>query len=215
MNAQESGGPGAQEEHHQREGEEVAAQHASVALLRLDVRHQSPEQRRDDEEESEGEATDGHENVSGDGEVAGIGDGDGEDEQAPGHRIVERSSAHRQRAAPRVDESGLSEDAGEDGEGGDREGGADEHEEGDEGDVLVGGVAGHEVVEERLGDGDAEAEGHDHAADGHCARLLRVGGEQLRVELEADEEEVEHEPEVRHQSDVAQRGRGKDAVQKL
>ena len=123
-------------------------------------------------------------------ELAGAGDRRGEREETPGCDVVDRGSRHRERADRSFQHAPLDQDAGEHREGGDRHRNA--HEEGER---EVANVRRQQLVD---GDCDQEAERHRerNARVRDERRLSDPLTENARIELHADEEEVEGQPDL-------------------
>ena len=51
---------------------------------------------------------------------------------------------------------------------------------------------------EAVGDGKAQAKGHQHTSNPYARGYAPVGGKHANVHLESDDEEVEQEAKVRH-----------------
>lgn len=121
------------------------------------------------------------------GFVAPTGESDGESEQDPGSDVVEGGGGHGGFADVSGKEFELGKDAGENREGGDREGYTHEHE------MLEVGVEVEDVLEEE-GDGESEEEGKEHSGEGDGEGSLAGAAEAVEVEFKPHQEQEEQEP---------------------
>ncbi len=122
---------------------------------------------------------------------AGLDHRDDQGQQGPGEDVVDRRTGQGEGPDLGALHPALGEDPGQHREGGDRHRRADEEGEGQEVDAL-----GQVGVPQDGGQAEAEGEREDDGGDRHAGGDPLLALDQLHVELEADHEHEDHQPEL-------------------
>jgi hypothetical protein len=184
------GDEGAEQQPDQHRGEHVRGEPARAVVPPRHAGEQRPQHEERQHREHRRETEDpGHPR-----DVAARGHGDHHREQHPPHDVVDHGAGQREHAHLSPMHAALGEDAREHGQRRDRHGDPEEEHEPEHRNRPVP----HGVVERVQHDRDpcAERERYDHRAHGHRARRALPPADQRHVDLEADDEHEEHEPEL-------------------
>ena len=197
------------------DGERLGSRRDARAVAEFErCRDQPPQQRPHGESQHTDEGQEPDHRQAGSWCAARGSDRHDEPQECEGDDIVDRRTRHQERAEPAAEQTVLGQDPRQNGEGGPAHRHAEEQAERGERNVPSPDRRVR-VVQRRGEHAHPEHEGQGDRAERDGGRPSPARPQRLRIELEADAEHEQHQPQLGHQPQVRHHGRREQAARKV